>query len=422
MEAHPQDPEVLNDIFYESIHKKRVDENGAAFAAVHIPMAYIICAYVVFEGFFIIHEGTPSLGLHGPFSQSESVFLYIVAWGDIVSAFLGFIGIWFSHNLLPTDWRSTSRMHSTFAKTGTGILLAWRCLVLLSIAPWAGILLAFSPPQTDKVWMYILICSYICLSIFLVYILVTAFCQIVSDSERFQQHADKQALGERKTLLANASDARQNGDDDVGDMEVEPLVFGFFELAPTITLYTIIITIACGWSFLHVILTGQTAGGWAFFSSTPQVNTTFWWEVFLYPICFGCAIVGLAGAATLAKNAAVPGTNQSRAFVLIFFLSSALRFGLLFAVTGMCLLEKNSCGFYLHGIASIAYSSPSPAAGISIHCVATEWMMLAGVLLCFLLDGYLVWGTYKLYRQRILLDARRKRKCAGDMYDSQAAY
>jgi len=394
---------------YGAFREEELEESGSERSALYLTVAYAVCAFLLFEGLFIVlWEHPSSLGLTGPFSKSEGVFLYIVAWGDIIAAFLCTIAIWFgtafnSQNVMPIGWRDTrsGRMHKGVAKLGAGTLLLWRILVCLSIAPWAGIMLAFSPPTADKVSMYVMVCAYLILSIFLVYILTLAYRQIVFDSIRFQEYLDKQALGERKRLLRNAHRDNHYADCNDGgrDCEVEPVLFTLVDLAPTITLYTLVIATACVWSFFHLVISGNTAGGWAFFASTPEVRTTFWWEVFLYPICFFFALFGLAGSATLSSTTApVLEEHQCRSSVLLFFLSSVFRFGLLFAITGMDLLEKNTCGFYLHGVAGFAYSSPwSPTGGILLHCVSSEWGLLAAVLVFCLLDAYLIWGTYKLY-------------------------
>lgn len=396
---YDQFPEVSKNI-YDSVQKGREDQRGSALAVMHLPLAYLVATYVLFEGLFILLHGTPLKGMRGPFSESEMVFLYIVAWGDIIASIAGATAIWFSHNLMPLGYRKMSMMHAPIAKHGSGTLLAWRLLVCLSVAPWAGIALAFSSPGTDKFWMWILVCAYICLSIFIVYALILTFRQIFCDGVRLQEHIEKQALNERRILLRNAQVHNHWADCDAGgrDSEVEPLMFGMFELAPTVTLYTIVIAVACVWSWFHLILTGQTSGGWAFFSSTPHVDATFWWEVFLYPVSFAAAIIGFSGAATLSETSFALNENQSRSSMLIFFLSCIFRFGLLFAVTGMCFLEKNTCGFYLHGLSSIAYGSPGGnAVGVSIHCLPSEWLLLAGSSTACFLDAYLIWGTYKLY-------------------------
>jgi len=391
-------PEVSKNIF-DSVRKGREDQSGSLLAFMHLPMAYLVSTYVLFEGLFILFHGTPLMSLHGPFNESETVFLYVVGWGDVITAIVGAIAIWFSHNLMPLGYRKMLMMHAPVAKYGSGTLLAWRILVCLSIAPWAGIALAFSSPGSDKVWIWILVCAYFCLSIFIVYVLILTFRQIFCDGVRLQEHIETQALKERKVLLSNAQRKNHWDPCDAGvDIELYPMIFGLFELAPTITLYTIVIAAACVWSWFHLILTGETAGGWAFFSSTPQVVSTFWWEVFLYPMCFAAAIIGFSGAATLSETTFALDENQSRSSMLIFFLSCVFRFSLLFAVTGMCFLEKNTCGFYLHGLSSIAYRQPGfPAGGLLIHCLPSEWLLLAGAFAVFLLDAYLIWGTYKLY-------------------------
>jgi len=390
---------------YDEVEKERHPTYGYICGVALIPWAYFVCMYMLVEGFLIIlhtwpHDG--KLDLAGPFEKSETGYLYVVAWGDIVAAVIGAIGIWFSHNLLPIGWRSTSKMHSTVAIVGAGTMLVWRSLICLSFAPWAGIMLAFSAPDTDKVWMYVLVCAYIVWSIFLVYTLAMAFRQAVSDGRRFQKHLDLQAVHERQQLLISAGSWREDNimidGAAMAEHEVEPDLFGVLPLADCVTLYTIVIAAACVWSFIHLMLTGETAGGWAFFSSTPKVPSTFWIEVFLYPISFLGALIGLAGASSLSGSAFLE-EKPSTSSILVFLLSSMLRFALLFAVTGMDLLEKDTCGFYLHGAANFAYKSPwSPATGGYIHCQPMSWLFLLGVLVCCCLDGYLIWGTFKLWQ------------------------
>merc|ERR1719198_1392795 len=100
---------------------------------------------------------------------------------------------------------------------GAGLVLAWRSLVCLSIAPWAGFMLAFASAEVDKVWAYVLLCIYFALSIFLVYVLAMTFRQVVSDSKRFQRYLDAQALQERQQLLITAGNYRQDDQHIDGD-------------------------------------------------------------------------------------------------------------------------------------------------------------------------------------------------------------
>jgi len=373
---------------YDKAEREHISTYGYVCGVAVIPCSYLVCAYLIFEGLYLLCKDRPlQLGLAADFSKSESGFLYILAWGDIVVAVIGAIGIW-----------STSKMHSTIAIAGSGILLGWRCLVCVSFVPWAGIMLAFSSATTNKVSMFVFICVYFAFSIFLVYILMMAFRQVMSNTMCFQQHLDAQA--ERKKLLIAGESWAGNFDrdgEDMTDIEVEPVLFGVLPLAETVSLYAAVIAVACMWNFLHLMITRESSGGWAFFSSTPKVDTTFWLEILLWPLSFCCAFIGLAGASKFCESV-FNEEKQSTYSLLVFLLGSMLRFGLLFAVTGMNIIEKNTCGFYVNGLATLAYSSPlAPRNGFWFHCLPNEYLFLAGALACCTLDGYLIWGTFQLW-------------------------
>merc|ERR1719152_491853 len=63
----------------------------------------------------------------------------------------------------------------------------------------------------------------------------------------------------------------------------------------------------------------------------------------------------------------------------------------------MDIIEKDTCGLYINGLARVAYSSYWSSANGFIHCTPLEYLFLAGALLCCLLDGYLIWGTFSLW-------------------------
>jgi len=396
-----QDAVVKGGNIYDDVASDR-SADGFVCGLPVLPFAYLVSFYVLVEGIVVLVEGPSHFesvaGLHS-FSKAEAGFLDVVAWGDIVAAVAGILGIWLSHNLMPIGWRQSSKMHSSLAILGAGILLAWRSLVCISFAPWAGILLAFTSPSMDKVWMWTCLCAYIALSIFIVYALAMAFRQVVSDSRRFQQHLDAQAVHERQQLLMAAHNYRQenqliNGDA-MHEHEIEPELFGVLPLAETVTLYTIVIAIACLWNFLHLVITGHTSGGWAFFSQTPQVSSTFWLEAFLWPISFFCALIGIAGASSFSGSGFLE-EKPSASSLLMFLLASMGRFALLFAVTGMTIIELDTCGFYVNGLSKLAFGSTGMTS-LLLHCDGMQYLFLAGVLLCCFLDGYLIWGTFQLW-------------------------
>lgn len=387
---------------YDEVEKERIAANGYVCGLPVLPFAYLVCIYMIFEGLYILLNDLKrlGLGLAGPFHASETGFLEFVAWGDIVAASLGSMGIWFSQNIFGVGWRQISKMHSTVAILGSGAALAWRTLVCLGFAPWAGIMLAFSTPNSDKVSLYLLVAAYIAFSIFLVYVLAMSFRQCVSDSRRFQQHLDTQAVQERQQLLMTAGSYRQDprnpsaDGEAMRDHEIEPELFGILPLAESVTVYTILVAVASLWAFTHLILTGGSSGGWAFFAYTPRVASTFWIEAFLWPASFFCAVLGMAGASSFSGSGFIE-EKPSTSSVLIFLLASMLRFALLFAVTGMDLVEKNTCGIYM-SLANLG-NLMSPATGIWIHCSGPEYLLLGGMLVCCALDAYLIWATFQLW-------------------------
>lgn len=411
----PEGAAIQNYATYDKAEREQISTYGYVCGIAVIPCSYLVCAYLIFEGLYLLRKERPlQLGLAGDSSKSESGYLYLLAWGDVMAAVIGAIGIW-----------ASSKMHSTVAIAGSGILLGWRCLVCVSFAPWAGIMLAFSSPTTDKVSMFAFVCIYFALSIFLVYILMMAFRQVMSITMCFQQHLDAQA--ERKMLLIAGESWAGNfdiGGEGMIDMEVEPVLFGVLPLAETVSLYAAVIAAACMWNFLHLMITRESSGGWAFFSSTPEVSTTFWLEILLWPLSFCCAFVGLAGASKFCESVFVE-EKQSTDSLFVFLLGSMLRFALLFAVTGMSVIEKNTCGFYANGLATLAYNSPlAPRNGFWIHCLSNEYFFLAGALACCTLDGYLILATFQLWThcKDRKFDNCGRANCSEDEFQAEILY
>lgn len=287
---------------------------------------------------------------------------------------------------------------------GTGMILVWRCLVLVSFAPWAGLWLAFEGPKEIKFLMYVFVAVYIILCIILVFVLARTFRQTVTDTLRLQQSFDAQAIEERSQLLHLASHGRAQGFHADGEHgrhhELEDEVFGVFPLAPAIMGYALVIGVACLLGFLWVLFSGRSAGGWAFFAEHPSVNTTFWLELFLYVLGAATAFAGVLGCLVLSGRRVkhLPSTTELAGTCLVIFLAGSMfRFAMLFAITGMTFVEKNTCGFYVHGLAQLAYFTPwSRGSEYWLHCQFVEYVVLLLTLGMCVLDGYLLWCTYKL--------------------------
>lgn len=292
-------------------------------------------------------------------------------------------------------------MHSFCSNCGIIILLAWRGAVTLMFPPWAGILLAFTTPDSNRMWLYLAIFLYIGFCIVILYIVTMALIRCVHDSRLFQEHLDVQHLHERKKLLNAAHECRQVNQhidgEDMHEHDVEPYLFGFLPLAETVAVYAVIMAGAMLMSWLHLVVSGHTAGGWAFFSSTTHVFQTYWLEFFLYPIGFAAAIVGLLGASSFSGHGVLDETTALTA-LSTFLLVNMIRFAFDFAITGMNLLEKNTCGFYINGIAVLAYRDPhAPKNNAMFHCPPMDFLFLLAMFGIMLLDFYMIWSTFQLY-------------------------
>jgi hypothetical protein len=371
-----------------------------------VAFAYIVCLYVILEGILIMFKDPAHYldVIRGPFAQTEVFILTAVGYGDIVGGIIGFCGLFLGTNLLQ-GWRRLAPMHSFLATTFTIAIIAWRCLVCLVFAPWVGILLAFAFPAHSRLYPCIVALGYIMLSISMLYILIMAFKEIRHDTRQFQLHLNEQRLHERKFLLKIAAKARLEGNGQDGeamhDHEIEPHVFGFLPLTETVTIYAVLIAVATLLSFVHISFSGQTAGGWAFFAGTRTVVQTYTLELILYPICFVCAVFGVLGTSTFGGFGFLKEGTALNA-ILLFLISSAIRFCLLFSVTGMALIERNECGVYINGVARMSRAPMNPLVGASrnnvlLHCTTTSFFVFALTFVFMLLDGYMTWATFQLH-------------------------
>jgi hypothetical protein len=371
-----------------------------------VALTYVICVYIVLEGVLILFYDPSGLldVIKGPFSAAEVAVLYGAGYGDIIAGIIGLTGVWLGTNLLQ-GWRKLAPMHSFLATSFTITIIFWRCLVSLVFAPWVGTLLAFAFAAQDRLYPMLIALAYMSWSIWILYVLIMAFKEITHDTRQFQVHLNEQRLHERKFLLRVAAKARLDGiaqdGEAMNDHELEPHLFGIFPLCETVTLYAVLIATVMLLSTVHVSFNGQTAGGWAFFTGTPTVPETFPLECVLYPICFVCAVFGVLGTSTFGGFGFLEEKSAMKA-ILLFLFSAAVRFCLLFSITGMALIERNECGIYINGVARMASAPMNPLSGATrnndlLHCSNSSIFVFVLAFIFMLLDAYMVWGTFQLH-------------------------
>mmetsp|Transcript_56688 Transcript_56688/g.99140 ORF Transcript_56688/g.99140 Transcript_56688/m.99140 type:complete len:436 (-) Transcript_56688:164-1471(-) len=366
------------------------------------------CAWLIFEGFallaalsttgwvtlnFVTSATSETNAMHA----SEKVFLYIMAYCDIIFAFLAFVSMWCSRNVLVDNWQKYGKGYAMIPTLAVGVLIAFRILVTLGLGPWVGIWLAFTPPDQDKFEACFWAFMYFAFCLFLLYVLLLAFRKAVAEGQQVQRYANEWAVEERMQLLINAHHVRNWGHPTDGeslkDIEVEPLIFGLFPLTETIAAYALLITMACVACLMEMGFWGGVIGGWAFFAEKGMDTSTYWLEIVLYILSIFPAAIGFLAAVSLLDKQARPPVTA----LFVFLLGSLARFSMMVPVTGMTLIANmNICGLYVRWLSNISTKTPWFASS-PVHCGLGELGTICLVILVALLDGYLIWGVYQVW-------------------------
>eukprot|EP00747_Dinoflagellata_sp_TGD_P197243 gnl/TRDRNA2_/TRDRNA2_68391_c0_seq1.p1 gnl/TRDRNA2_/TRDRNA2_68391_c0~~gnl/TRDRNA2_/TRDRNA2_68391_c0_seq1.p1 ORF type:complete len:515 (+),score=81.63 gnl/TRDRNA2_/TRDRNA2_68391_c0_seq1:74-1618(+) len=394
-------------------------------------IAYGICLAMIAEGLFgicnvhelIERENGLFQGLndHNPFAHGQWAIMAVVSYLDI---FLGAVAL-SAYFIATTEFPIARkfwpfRYYMPHASTA---LLAWRALVLLIIAPWVGIMLAFEPPHFDKTSYIFCTFVYITGNGIVIYMLM----QIVSWSRqetvvieralREESHVQRQALMRR----AQTMNYPEYGTLIPADGEGDFTLFGCLPLEETVTLYTFLGGLASLVWFIEIATYNRTVGGWAWTMAMPKVDVTYGLETVVYFLSFifcAAAIMGifffhsardlesmireeLVAAGSLAYSEQLDEAMKSKKrcvlAVLLYLLFSIFRFAVFFPITGMALVEKDVCGLYVHGLSSTALYRPVYGLGVPMHCTKEDFGIIAATVVTFAVDAYFIYGIYRLW-------------------------
>jgi len=392
---------------------------------------YLICALVLMEGSCIIiqlsnviksaandagHDWLMNLDEQNPFGGTTALMLLkVLGYGDLVVGVAGLIGLFMSQNSLVRSI-GLRTYHSAVTRTCVGSLFLWRIIVAIVTAPTVGIMLSFELKNDGKDWVLFKTFVYLAINIFMLWAMMLVYRVAVQGGEAVQSAIDLSFVEERRRLIHGLYHSSQDEHDRAIMSGSE--FFGL-PLDVYVTAYLFVVFVLCiGW-FVHGTLTQDTIGGWMFPLSPPALGMTHYFEQFVYVFTAVSCLIGLLGIAYY-RNACdqelvaiynlqgQPGTysdelesaqkdkRRSLFFMLVSFVTGALRFGLFIPLTGMSLAATDVCGLYLRGLAGTAIKTTQSNA--IVHCSVNDLGALAVVALLASIDAYFLWALFRLWR------------------------
>jgi len=291
---------------------------------------------------------------------------------------------------------------------GVGALLAWRALAAVAIAPWAGFIIMFSPPEYAKLWRCVVALLYTFFAFYVAVLLASVMRAAIDSANAVKQEWLLQvAENSRQELLGSP----------MGDDAEEDRVLGCMPLDRVVLAYIVCVGIMSLWLMAGLLISAKGGGGWAFLSKVgSKDSSTYAVEAFVYTVS-ACS-AALAASAILARRRADRGAAEDSTklrkrcagLLLVFLVASALRFSLSVPITGLALVTEDLCGLYMYGLAAVSLDDKrlSPTSAAAAQCTATEVRAILILFVVMALDGYLIFGTLKLwarYRSSCIMSA-----------------
>jgi len=218
---------------------------------------------------------------------------------------------------------------------------------------------------------------------------------------------------------------------DKTDLQAKPILFGCLPLETAIAFAVFVQLVLFIWFFIRIVFNEATIGGWLFLTPPPRVPITWWLEFVVY--CVSVLSAGSAAAAIMMHkfmcerqedpldvDESLVLKKRCNAGVLFHVVFSMLRYAAFCPITGMALVAKDICNFYMHGMFTIGVSRTSPVKA-QLYCVSGDSRTIILLLLAMALDAYTIWGTYRLwlqYRAGYLLEGLLQGTKAKALYGS----
>lgn len=392
-----------------------------------LPAGYCVCFLALVEGLVILFDVMgvidqdsglfSGLDQRNPFAAFEWKLLGIMGTGDLVFALFGACGLWLSTNVMPFTVRYFDLNHASICSTCINLFVVWRGIVAVIVAPWVGLMLAFEPDTYDKTQYVFWTVVYVAACVYVLWVLIFVARACIAESQLVQEFLRMQARDERQQLVERS---RMNDVDITNPEDTE--IFGCLPLEPTLAVYMLVLMLGHFMSLVYLLGSGRTLGGWAFLTQVPNVDMTYWLEALVYFFSSAFSLLGFCGiifyrsamdsedevkqrmlqagsgqdAVGYSEDLELSSKMRKRCavFVLMYLIETICRFALFFPITGMVLLEKNVCGYYVRGLASVSIAK---AASVPMHCTSQDVATVVLLTLVMLLDLYLVNGICRLW-------------------------
>jgi len=377
-----------------------------------VPAGFTVSFFIAVEGCFILanlfgtQSGASSLlpGLHetNPYRHVELVVLEVVGIANLVACVAIMIGLWLTRSAMPRLFRRFLDISQVrLACASLSVALVYRAVLLVVLAPWLGFMMAFDDRAHSGLRLMLSV-LYISVSAYMVWILVNIMMNALEASKRLQKRLKQQDAEERYSLLGQAYTLGWPDPADPPPLltEASPALFGCLPLESVVLMYMWVVLVACVFWLVRLFVGGGGSGGWAFFVNLPQVRATLGLEVFLNLFVAMLSLVALSALLLQPDphDSENPWRIRKRVTVtlLLYFIANALRFSLFFPITGLAIFAKDVCGLYSHALADMIFSRYPTS--LPLHCSGEDVVALFMVLLTAVVDGYFIFGVYKLWQ------------------------
>lgn len=403
----------------------------------------VVCCAVAAEGAFLLMNSSgvgAGLGTHHPLSGLLTAALQVIGSGDVASALSGAVGIWLCTNVyLLSLFESVHDRYALMSTSLVGVLLAWRCLVTLCMAPWCGILISFTQPQSSAALTYLMVARsaalallYLVINIAILGALVIVIRTVSARSRLLQLELGLQTAADRKAkefrrrttgeppLISQSllTFSPEPSEEDDGKM------FYYLPLVPVLLCYLFGLGVASTvWLLELFLVPGKVVGGWAFVTAIPKSPRGHILEIFLYIFTLASVLVaalaivaydkareaarqltlqlvnhtseeGGEEAAEHAEACAEVLSTQNRCAKIVLGCAcvNLIRLVMFFPVTGVALYLKDLCK--VHGYLSLKSSIDMEqyAGSVPLSCHGGEVVTLLLVVLVAALDVYMQVG------------------------------